>query len=71
MHRTTATLKRPEPHVFVDSGLPPDHRGERTCGAPHCGLPERNTLHVEPADLYEPAPPEAVEIDHRRIGESE
>lgn len=51
--RTVATLRnRPKPHVFVDSGLPPDHRGDRICGAPRCGLPESNALHVTVEKFY-------------------
>jgi hypothetical protein len=34
MHRTVATLRRPEPHVFVeDPDVPPDHKGRRFCRA--------------------------------------
>jgi hypothetical protein len=69
MHRTTATLKRPEPHVFVeDPDTPADFKGRRFC---RCALPEDDALHIPPDEFYEPTPEPAREIDDRRMGEAE
>jgi hypothetical protein len=81
MHRTVATLRRPEPHVFVeDPDVPPDHKGRRFCravvnstdgsGPLRCAFPEPDAAHIPAEEFYEPTPEPAREIDDRRMGES-
>lgn len=49
---------------FPDADLGPDHNGEYRCVS--CGMPRAHQVH----DLPD-APPEAVEIDARILGETE
>jgi hypothetical protein len=59
--RTTATMRRPNPHLYQQD---PDAPG--TCV--HCHLIKRNEAHVDQLPAVDPA---VVEHEHRRLGERE
>lgn len=61
----------PDPHVFVDSDLPPSWKDVKLCGHPRCGLPEGNEVHVSAEELWPATPPERIAQEQRRVGESE